>query len=364
MMNLIIPIAGRSSRFPNMNPKWSLTHPRGDMMVIEAIKGLNLQDVSKIVFIGLQEQDVRLHLVEALSIQLEALGLKEKTEFVLLEESTRNQPETIAQGLRKANVTGPIYIKDSDNHFRDVCKPVNAIAGFDLHSLEKVNARSKSYYEVNADGYITNIVEKRIVSNRFCAGGYSFASAEEFLKYYDRLSADDDLYISHIVFSMILDGVMFTQQLVEDYLDWGTLKEWRDYTQLYSTLFIDLDGTLVRNSSQYSQPRWGETEGIQENIDAINALFDSDRVEVIITTSRKESFKSKTEQQLARVGLKYHKIIYGLPHGKRIVVNDYAPSNPYKSCDAINIRRNSSDLKEMLEDSIGFSLEIKRGDSI
>ena len=27
-MNLIIPMAGKSSRFPNMRPKWMLTHPQ------------------------------------------------------------------------------------------------------------------------------------------------------------------------------------------------------------------------------------------------------------------------------------------------------------------------------------------------
>jgi hypothetical protein len=41
--------------------------------------------------------------------------------------------------------------------------------------------------------------------------------------------------------------------------------------------------------------------------------------------------------------------VFGLNQGKRIVVNDYAPTNPYKSCDALNIARDSADLTEMLE---------------
>ena len=66
--------------------------------------------------------------------------------------------------------------------------------------------------------------------------------------------------------------------------------------------------------------------------------------------------KEITEMQLLNENIKYHQIIYGLYHGKRIVINDYAPTNPYKSCDAINLKRNSSDLKEMLEESLGFDL--------
>ena len=34
----------------------------------------------------------------------------------------------------------------------------------------------------------------------------------------------------------------------------------------------------------------------------------------------------------------------GLNHSKRIIINDYANSNPYPSCDSINIKRNSDSL--------------------
>jgi hypothetical protein len=363
MINLLLPIAGRSSRFPDMNPKWSLTHPLGNMMVVEAIKGLDMTDVGRICVIGLEEHDKKFQLVNALSVQFEGLGLLEKVEFILLDHFTKNQPETIAAGIRQAKVSGPIYIKDSDNFFRE--KPVagNCISGYDLHLIEKVNARSKSYFEVNRDGYVTNIVEKRIVGSKFCVGGYAFQDAAEYLRYFDKLSAEPDLYISHIIYGMILDGSSFTYSDVSDYVDWGTIKEWQAYTRQYSTLFVDLDGTLVKNSAQYSQPYWGETEGIQANIDALNHLFDSGKVQVIITTSRKESAREATLRQLERTGIKYHKIIFELSHGKRIVINDYAPSNPFKSCDAINIKRNSPDLKQMLEDSIGFHLDVKLGTS-
>ena len=129
---------------------------------------------------------------------------------------------------------------------------------------------------------------------------------------------------------MILDGIVFSHSEVADYIDWGTVKEWCAYTNLYSTVFVDLDGMLVYNSSQYGQPRWGQTEGIRPNIDAINYLYDSGKVDIIVTTSRKEHFREATIEQLKSVGLKYHKIIFELPHARRIVINDYSPSNPFK----------------------------------
>lgn len=358
MTNLLIPIAGHSSRFPNLNPKWSLTHPLGHMMVIEAIKGLDLTDVDRITIIGLEEHDRAFQLVSALGAQLESIGLADRTDFVLLEQRTSSQPESLAQGIRQAGVTGPIYIKDSDNFFRDAPTNDNSVAGYDLHSLERVNARSKSYFDVNADDLVINIVEKRIISSRFCAGGYSFRDADEFLQYYDRhAEAESELYVSGIIYGMILDGIPFSHSEVEDYYDWGTIKEWQTYTSQFSTLFVDLDGVVVLNSAQYASPYWGTTDGIQENIDVLNRLHDTGRVHIVVTTARKEDHREVTIEQLDRVGMKYDSIIFGLPHGKRIVINDYAPSNPFKSCDSVNIRRNSTDLKEMLEDSIGMHLD-------
>ena len=42
MATLILPCAGKSTRFKNTRPKWSLTHPYGELMLIQGIKGLEL----------------------------------------------------------------------------------------------------------------------------------------------------------------------------------------------------------------------------------------------------------------------------------------------------------------------------------
>ncbi|MDP1776524.1 MAG: hypothetical protein Q8K94_07900, partial [Moraxellaceae bacterium] len=194
------------------------------------------------------------------------------------------------------------------------------------------------------------------VSPTFCVGGYGFEEADDFIRVYEQLSDNKDLYISHIIFQMLLEGEKFKGQNVSEYSDWGTIKEWNSYKAQYTTLFVDLDGTLVINSGQYSSPRWGDTDGIEKNITAINTLHASGKVEIILTTSRKESFREDTVEQLKRLGINYDQIIFGLVHGKRIVINDYAKTNPYKSCDAINIKRNSDDLSEMLEESLGFTI--------
>ena len=55
MKTLIIPCAGKSSRFPNMKPKWMLTHPDGKLMIEKAIDGINTNLFNQIIITILQE---------------------------------------------------------------------------------------------------------------------------------------------------------------------------------------------------------------------------------------------------------------------------------------------------------------------
>ena len=355
-MNLILPVGGLSSRFPGMKPKWLLTHPNGNLMIIEALKGLQLDKFDSIYLICIKEHYEKYKFEEGVKKQFESIGCLNKFNIVVLDNLTDSQPETVYLGIKKANIKGQIYIKDSDNYFIENTSKGNFVSNFDLNDMALVHAKNKSYVMVNDQGIITNIVEKRVVSSLFNVGGYGFESADTFCEYYEKLQNEDNLYVSHIIFSMILDGHNFSSSKVKDYTDWGTLKEWNMYKSQYVTLFVDIDGTLVENSGQFFEPIWGNTPKINDNVEVINRLYESGNVNIILTTSRTSAYKKATEEQLEREGIKYHQIIYNLHHGKRIVINDYAPTNPYKSCDAINIKRNSNDLKEMLEESLGFSI--------
>ena len=55
-----------------------------------------------------------------------------------------------------------------------------------------------------------------------------------------------------------------------------------------------------------------------------------------------------TEEELKNKGIAYDELVMGLPHSQRILINDFAKSNPYPSAAAINMPRNKNDLKELL----------------
>ena len=50
------------------------------------------------------------------------------------------------------------------------------------------------------------------------------------------------------------------------------------------------------------------------------------------------------------LGVKYHTIIFDLPHAKRILINDFSNSNQYPSAIAISPKRDADNLEELLGD--------------
>jgi len=349
--DLLIPAAGQSSRFPGMVPKWMLTHPDGNLMIASSCKGLNFDNVNNIYITILREHVEKYDCENAIIESFADIGVVDRVKVLVLEEQTRCQAETVSRTIEHFDLSGPIFIKDADSYFVTDVYPKNSVCVFDLDDMGHVHASNKSFVQCNDQMLIVNIVEKRVISSTFCVGGYSFENARDFSSFYDNFDMDnEEIYVSHVIYKMILNDHRFSARSVKDFLDWGTLKDWNKYKDEFATLFVDIDGVLVFTSSQYLKPKWGETPAIIDNVNKINELYDSGKVKIILTTSRKSSFATTTENQLKEFGVKHHQIIYDLWHAKRIIINDYAKTNPYRSCDAINITRNSDSLASLLED--------------
>jgi hypothetical protein len=344
-------MAGKSSRFPNMKPKWMQTHPMTNrFMVIESILGLNLDYFEKIYFTVLQEHQEKYQFLTALEEELEEFNLGDKCKIVFLDFPTSCQSETVYQTVVKENIEGFIFIKDSDGYYKtEIQEAVNQVAYFDLNEMDDINARTKSYIQLDTNNVITNIVEKKVISPTFSVGGYGFQDAKEFCVAYESLTdTEGECYISHVIFEMMLNSSLFYGLKTSDFKDWGTLKAWNEYKSQYKCLFLDIDGTLVENSSVHFPPYVGNAAPLIQNIEKIREMFESKKTYIVLTTSRPEYTRSITEEELELKQIPYHQLIMGLPHCSRIVVNDYANTNPYPSCSAINIPRNSDTLKEVL----------------
>ena len=77
MKNLIIPMAGKSTRFPNMRPKWMLTHPMTNrFMAIESILGLNLDFFDNIYYVCLEEHEKKYSFLDGFVSELNDIDIE------------------------------------------------------------------------------------------------------------------------------------------------------------------------------------------------------------------------------------------------------------------------------------------------
>jgi len=355
MKNLLVPMGGKSSRFPGMRPKWMLTHPStGNIMCVESIRGLNLEFFDKIYFIFLKEHEDLYSASATILKSMEKLDsyedIKENIELVILDEPTTSQAETVYKSIAKKEIDGFIYIKDADGYFKSkILEENNQVTYFDLNNIDEINARSKSYIEIDANNTVVNMVEKRVISSTFCVGGYGFGSAKEFSEYYNKIKdIPGECYISNVIFEMILNGSIFTGNESSDFLDWGTLRSWNSYKSEIYTVFSDLDGTLITNTSHLIPPFIGDGKPLKNNIIALQKIKDKGGF-IIITTSRPEEYREKTLYEMNHHSIPHDLLIMGLPHSQRIIINDFAKSNPYPSCSAINIQRDSDTIEQYLK---------------
>ena len=348
MKNLVVPIAGKSTRFPNTRPKWLLTHPKKhNFMATESIQGLNLDFFDRIIFITLKSYQEKYKFEKGFK---EELNLLNKSEIIYLDSPTNSQSETVYHAIKIAQITGFLMVKDSDNYFEcHLASLENQICYYDLNNSKKVNPSNKSYLQFSKNNTITNIVEKKVISPFFSIGGYCFKDAEDFLRSFKSLSnIKGECYISNVIFDLILKNNKFYGIECSSYKDWGTKEDWNSYKSTYQTLFIDLDGTLVTQSSYKFPPYIGNSKPLTNNIKWLQDLYKKGKIEIVITTSRPERYLAETKKELKEKNIPYDHLIMGLLHSKRVLINDFANSNPYPSCQALNIPREGDNLTDYI----------------
>ena len=90
---------------------------------------------------------------------------------------------------------------------------------------------------------------------------------------------------------------------------------------LPKTWIFDLDGTLLKHNGYKLDGEDSILEGAKEYLDS---LPKEDRI--VIFTSRKEIYRETTLDFLDRNAVRYDDILFEMPMGERINVNDRKPS--------------------------------------
>ena len=222
--SLIVPVAADNASQPNAMPYVFSLDQSGIMLCIRSIQGLNLDAFDSIYFTILRKHAQLFCLNEMFKLQFKRLGLN-NAHLVILDNPTKSQVETVKQTLTQEGIKGAIFIKDADGFFTGEVHRENGVAVFALENLEIVDPRHKSYVSLDDMYYVTNIIEKRIISHYFNVGGICLENTYLFQHYYKHLlemSDDGKMCMSHIVYAMLLDKLKFRPIMAKDYIDYGT----------------------------------------------------------------------------------------------------------------------------------------------
>ncbi|HBC3369441.1 TPA: hypothetical protein KDX64_002829 [Vibrio vulnificus] len=322
--------------------------PDGKLMIEKSIENIDLDVFDRVVIVCLKEH-LEKYTSEEMVLESFFKSSGIKPELVILDEPTSSQSDTIYQAIKRGNIEGAIFIKDCDNLFTCSPEPINSVATIDLNDIELVDAKNKSYVEVDSLDVISNIVEKEVISNYFCCGGYSFRSANDFCKTFESITSESEVYISHVIYKMLMSNEEFIRKTATDYLDWGTLREYRHYCKKHLTVFCDVDGVLLKNGSKFAKSGW-KTSGLEANLLKIAELQKDGGLFLILTSSRPESAIEYTVNELAKFGVRVDRCLFGLPHTRRYLINDYSATNPYPSAVAINLERDSETLSHLFDE--------------
>ena len=111
---------------------------------------------------------------------------------------------------------------------------------------------------------------------------------------------------------------------------------------LPKTWIFDLDGTLVKHNGYRLDGEDTMLNGAKEYLDTLPA-----EDTVLILTSRTEDERERTMRFLKRQGIRFDRILFGMPMGERIVVNDKKPSGLAMAV-AVNVDRNRFEAPRIL----------------
>ena len=113
---------------------------------------------------------------------------------------------------------------------------------------------------------------------------------------------------------------------------------------LSKTWVFDLDGTLLKHNGYKTD---GYDTVLPGAIEYLHTIPSTDRI--IILTSRTEEYKRMTIDFLDRQGIRYDEILFHMPMGERILVNDRKPSGLDMSI-ALNMNRDEFALPDIIRE--------------
>jgi len=342
-MEIIVPAAGASSRFPDMKPKYLLYDYGHKMMIQRALEPYKQHNIT----IGiLKEHDETYNASDYLRHEF---GYEPK--ICILDKITRGPADTVYQIIKNSisiDLDAELLIKDCDSFFDHDISEGNYICVSNIAQHEVLKKlSSKSFVIANEQGIVTDIIEKNVVSDTFCVGGYKFASARIFCEAFEELKLHEEIFVSDVIQRCLHKGHIFTEKLVSNYIDVGTAQDWFEYNDK-PVIFCDIDGTLIESQGRVGGKSFDSPIVLMNKSVERLLEYQKNGAQFIFTTARPKDVERITYSMLVTLGFRNFQLIMGLQNSRRILINDFNNANPYPRATAINVERDKDQVANYL----------------
>ena len=272
-------------------------------------------------------------------------------DVIVLDDFTSGPAETIYNVIKKWDDV-PFVVNDCDSFFNfEIQLNSNFVVYADLHNYPKLTHIHAKSFIIKNNETVVDIIEKKISSEHICIGGYGFKSSNQFKHHYQLISHNTktEIFISHVIKSMIDVGMPILSIEGVQYIDCGTYDSYVEHMKKHVTIFCDIDGVIFKNQSNYFKNSYDNQPIINQN--AVNFIKDkiSNGATVIFTTARPEDTREMTEFSIRNTGIDNFRVVYGLPHSPRLLINDVHYTNPWPTATAINAPRDDDSFWKMFK---------------
>lgn len=189
MLNIVIPMAGRGSRFAKEG--YSLPKPLIPVHNVPMIR-LVLENLSpamphRFIFLCLKEHAQKYGLAEKLRYWADG------SEIIFVDKVTEGAACTVLLAKELINNDNPLMIANSDQWVDvDINPYLDEIDRNNLDGLIMTmwaDDPKWSYVRLNSDGFVTEVVEKIVVSNEATVGIYNFRRGSDYVRAAENMTA-------------------------------------------------------------------------------------------------------------------------------------------------------------------------------
>jgi dTDP-glucose pyrophosphorylase len=212
MLNIVIPMAGRGSRFQKEG--YTLPKPLipvlGKPMIQVVINNLRPKVAHRFIFICLQEHLEKYQVAEKLKAWAGA-----GTEIVTVDQVTEGAACTVLLAKEFINNDEPLMIANSDQwvdtDINDYLETMNRENADGLIMTMWANDPKWSFVRFNEKHEIIEVVEKEVVSNEATVGIYNYKHGKDFVRAAEQMIAKNyrvngEFYVAPVYNELIREG--------------------------------------------------------------------------------------------------------------------------------------------------------------